>query len=170
VSSSWASATVLYLPDQEFLLPQSLCEWLPENQPAYFVSNVVDNLNLSGWMRRMATNTARTKSNTISQIRIALMKGSDGLVRGYNSQAAVEPGLHLIVEQSVTPAANNKQQLEPMVQVIEQQSGQRPAGILADGGIARRRTWSIWRLAVSRDTTRSRPIPQPASSSMTNTG
>src|ERR1700674_3086164 len=63
-----------------------------------------------------------------------LMQGSDGLVQGYNAQAAVEPGLQLIVGQSVTPAANDKQQIEPMVQVIEQQSGQRPAGILADSG------------------------------------
>jgi len=63
-----------------------------------------------------------------------LMKGSDGLVQGYNAQAAVEPGLQLIVGQSVTPAANDKQQIEPMVQVIEQQSGQRPTGLLADSG------------------------------------
>jgi hypothetical protein len=63
-----------------------------------------------------------------------LMKGSDGLVQGYNAQAAVEPGLQLIVGQSVTPAANDKEQIEPMVQVIEQQSGQRPASILADNG------------------------------------
>ena len=63
-----------------------------------------------------------------------LMKGSDGLVQGYNAQAAVEPVLQLIVGQSVTPAANDKQQIEPMVQVIEQQSGQRPTGLLADSG------------------------------------
>src|SRR6201997_1156968 len=63
-----------------------------------------------------------------------LMKGSDGLVQGYNAQAAVEPALQLIVGQSVTPAANDKQQIEPMVQVIEQQSGQRPRGLLADSG------------------------------------
>ena len=46
----------------------------------------------------------------------------------------MEPGLQLIVGQSVTPAANDKEQIEPMVQVIKQQSGQRPAGILADNG------------------------------------
>src|SRR6202163_3170732 len=63
-----------------------------------------------------------------------LMQGSDGLVQGYNAQAAVEPVLQLIVGQSVTPAANDKEQLEPMVQVIEQQSGQRPTGLLADSG------------------------------------
>ena len=63
-----------------------------------------------------------------------IMMGSDGFVQGYNAQAAVEPALQLIVGQSVTPAANDKEQIEPMVQVIEQQSGQRPAGLLADSG------------------------------------
>ena len=36
-----------YLPDQEFLLPPSLRDWLPESHLVYFVSNVIDNLNLS---------------------------------------------------------------------------------------------------------------------------
>src|SRR3981081_189643 len=36
-----------YHPDQELLLPPSLREWLPENHLVYFVSDVVDNLNLT---------------------------------------------------------------------------------------------------------------------------
>src|ERR1700732_4111114 len=36
-----------YLPEQGFLLPPSLREWLPENHLIYFVSDVVDHLNLS---------------------------------------------------------------------------------------------------------------------------
>jgi transposase len=63
-----------------------------------------------------------------------IMKGADGIVQGYNAQAAVEPALLLIVGQSVTEAANDKQQLKPMVELIEQQSGQRPEAILADNG------------------------------------
>ena len=63
-----------------------------------------------------------------------LMKGSDGWVQGYNAQAAVEPTLQLIVGQSVTQAGNDKEQIAPMVEVIERQSGQRPAAILADNG------------------------------------
>jgi transposase len=63
-----------------------------------------------------------------------IMKGADGFVQGYNAQAAVEPTLLLIVGQSVTEAANDKKQLMPMVEIIEQQSGQRPAAILADNG------------------------------------
>jgi hypothetical protein len=37
-----------------------------------------------------------------------LMKGSDGLVQGYNAQAAVEPLFQLIVGQTVTQAKNNR--------------------------------------------------------------
>ncbi len=36
-----------YYPDEELLLPPSLRDWLPEKHPAYFVSDVVDNLGLS---------------------------------------------------------------------------------------------------------------------------
>jgi len=63
-----------------------------------------------------------------------IMKGADGFVQGYNAQAAVEPEMLLIVGQIVTEAANDKQQLEPMVEAIERQSGQRPEAILADSG------------------------------------
>jgi transposase len=36
-----------YLPEQDFLLPPSLRDWLPEGHLAYFVSDVVDQLDLS---------------------------------------------------------------------------------------------------------------------------
>src|SRR5258707_2725300 len=36
-----------YLPDQDLLLPPSLRDWLPENHLVYYVSDVVDQLNLS---------------------------------------------------------------------------------------------------------------------------
>jgi transposase len=63
-----------------------------------------------------------------------IMKGADGFVQGYNAQAAVEPTLLLIVGQGLTQAANDKQQLLPMVEAITQQAQQRPAAILADSG------------------------------------
>lgn len=63
-----------------------------------------------------------------------IMKGPDGFIQGYNAQAAVEPMLQLIVGQTVTAATHDKQQLEPMIAVIEEQSGQRPEEILADSG------------------------------------
>jgi transposase len=36
-----------YLPDRNFLLPPSPSDWLPEDHLAYFVSDVVDQLDLS---------------------------------------------------------------------------------------------------------------------------
>jgi len=63
-----------------------------------------------------------------------IMKGADGFVQAYNAQAAVEADFQLIVGQSVTQATNDKEQLMPMVEAIEEQSGQRPEEILTDSG------------------------------------
>jgi IS5 family transposase len=63
-----------------------------------------------------------------------IMKGSDGYVQGYNAQAAVESVSQLIVGQAVTQDANDKKQVTPMVETIEQQSGQKPEQLVADSG------------------------------------
>lgn len=63
-----------------------------------------------------------------------IMKGPDGFVQAYNTQVAVEPVLQLIVGQTVTQAANDKQQLAPMVEAMKEQSGQKPEEVLADSG------------------------------------
>jgi transposase len=63
-----------------------------------------------------------------------IMKGADGFVQAYNAQAVVEPDLQLIVGQTVTAASNDKEQLLPMLEVVEQQSGHRPEVVLADSG------------------------------------
>jgi transposase len=63
-----------------------------------------------------------------------IMKGADGFVQGYNAQAAVEPDFQLIVGQTVTAEANDKEQLLPMLDQVELQSGQRPGEVLADSG------------------------------------
>ena len=63
-----------------------------------------------------------------------IVKGADGFVQGYNTQIAVEPAFQLIVGQQVTQAANDKQQLVPLVEKIEEQCGQKPQGVVADSG------------------------------------
>lgn len=63
-----------------------------------------------------------------------ILKGPDGFVQGYNTQIAVEPVFQLIVGQRVTQAANDKQQMVPLIEAIEEQSGQKPEGVLADNG------------------------------------
>jgi transposase len=63
-----------------------------------------------------------------------MLKGPDGFLQGYNTQIAVEPVFQLIVGQRVTQAANDKQQMVPLIEAIEEQSGQKPEGVLADNG------------------------------------
>jgi hypothetical protein len=63
-----------------------------------------------------------------------IMKGADGLVQAYNAQIAGEENFQLIVGQAVRQAANDKEQLCPMVETIEEQSGQTPEDVLADSG------------------------------------
>jgi hypothetical protein len=59
---------------------------------------------------------------------------SEGFVQAYNPQIVVEPGLQLIVGQAVTQATNDKEQVGPMMAVVEAQSGQRPEAVIADSG------------------------------------
>jgi transposase len=63
-----------------------------------------------------------------------IMKGADGFVQGYNCQVAVEESFQLIVGQAVTQQANDKEQLKPMVKVIQEQSGHKPGKLLVDSG------------------------------------
>lgn len=65
-----------------------------------------------------------------------ILKGADGFVQGYNAQIAVESETQLIVGQTITQAANDKQQLLPMIDHVEQQAGQRPEEVVADNGYA----------------------------------
>jgi transposase len=52
---------VPYLPQQEFLLPPSLQEWLPQGHLAYFISDTVDALDLSAFHRRYANGGPRNQ-------------------------------------------------------------------------------------------------------------
>jgi transposase len=64
-----------------------------------------------------------------------MMKSSrEGFVQAYNAQIVVEPEWQLIVGQAVTQAANDKEQVAPMMAVVEAQSGQRPEAVIADSG------------------------------------
>lgn len=62
------------------------------------------------------------------------MKTHNGWVQGYNGQAMVDTDSQVIVAQAVTNEANDKQQLEPMVERCEAIHGNRPDELLADAG------------------------------------
>jgi len=52
----------------------------------------------------------------------------------YNAQAAVDEECQVIVAAQVTQAANDKEQLQPMVEEIEARTGERPDQLSADAG------------------------------------
>lgn len=63
-----------------------------------------------------------------------IMKGGDGFIQGYNAQVAVDSQSQMIVGQTVTQETNDKRQIVPMVETVEQQAGERPTEIVADSG------------------------------------
>jgi transposase len=63
-----------------------------------------------------------------------IMKGPDGFVQAFNTQVTVESVSQLIVGQTVTQESNDKQQVAPMVAIVEEQAGQKPKELLADSG------------------------------------
>jgi transposase len=63
-----------------------------------------------------------------------IMKSQDGFVQAYNAQAAVDADSQVIVAQLVTQAANDKQQLAPMVAQIKENTGRQAEELSADSG------------------------------------
>jgi transposase len=50
-----------YLPDQDFLLPHSMREWLPEGHLAYYINDTVDSLDLRAFHARYAKDGPRNQ-------------------------------------------------------------------------------------------------------------
>lgn len=44
-----STSYIPYLPDQQYLMPSALQEWLPEGHLAYFISDTIQSLNLSAF-------------------------------------------------------------------------------------------------------------------------
>jgi transposase len=62
-----------------------------------------------------------------------IMKTADGFQQCYNAQVAVTVGTQFIVAEDVVTAANDKQQLQPMVEQVLA-NGAEPDGVIADSG------------------------------------
>jgi len=63
-----------------------------------------------------------------------IMKTRQGYIQGYNAQAAVDSENQIIVGQTVTQDCNDQKQLEAMMTVIKEQSGETAQALLADAG------------------------------------
>ena len=62
-----------------------------------------------------------------------IMKTTDGFQQCYNAQLAVTVGTQFVVAEDVVTAANDKQQLQPMVEQVLANVDE-PAGVIADSG------------------------------------
>jgi len=65
-----------------------------------------------------------------------IMPSSEGFVQGYNAQAAVDIDTHLIVENHITQQPNDKQEIKPALERMNEMEGSlgTPDGLLADAG------------------------------------
>ncbi len=65
-----------------------------------------------------------------------IMLSTEGFVQAYNAQAAVGLDSHLIVENHITQQANDKQQIEPALERLNEMADSlgKPEGLLADAG------------------------------------
>ncbi|MCA1961689.1 MAG: transposase [Desulfomonile sp.] len=108
-----------YDPDQLLLLPPDLRLWLPEGHLAWFVSDMVDGLDLS-----------RTDPEG------HIMKGNatKSFEQAYNAQLAVDCAPQIILSADVTQQANDKNQLVPLMEQIEANTGQIPDRMPVDSG------------------------------------
>ena len=88
------------------------------------------------WQRAKAgVPDAKSQGNLTDPESRLMMDGmSKTYVQGYNAQAAVTEGSHIIVGQTVTQEPNDRQQLTPMLQQVEQNVGSTPELTTADAG------------------------------------
>ncbi|BDT65874.1 IS1182 family transposase ISKpn6 [Comamonadaceae bacterium OS-1] len=56
-----STSYVAYHPEQQQLLPPALQDWLPQGHLAYFISDTVDNLDLSVFHARYASGGPRNQ-------------------------------------------------------------------------------------------------------------
>jgi transposase len=63
-----------------------------------------------------------------------ILKTKDGFIQGYNAQAAVDAASQVIVAHGLSNAGNDQQQLAPMLDAIEANTGELPDELSADAG------------------------------------
>lgn len=87
--------------------------------------------------RKLPVDTPREKEQrnfTDPDSRIMKDGATKAWVQGYNAHAAVDDQAQIIVAADVTQQTNDKQQLEPMVEQIKSNTGQKPDQLSADNG------------------------------------
>src|SRR5262249_25709857 len=90
-----------------------------------------DRKTLEEWIDRAIANADPKKRQNPSEKEAVVLKNC-GL--GYNAQTVVDDQAELIVEQNVVAAANDQEQLIPMLDRVHERFGQTATETVADGG------------------------------------
>ena len=162
--SRMAKGFLPYSLEQHLLLPPDMRSWLDDGHLALFVSDVVDQLDLSaifaaypkdddrgraGYHPTMmvklrvhgyaigVTSSRKLEKKTTEDVAFRIMpdganKGS--FVQGHNAQIAVDGHAQIIVAALVTQTPNDKQQLEPMAELVAKNVGRLADVTSADAG------------------------------------
>lgn len=79
-----------YAPDQMYLLPQSMKEWLPKEHLAYFISDVVEQMNLSSIYNDYKEHRGQPPYSPLMMVKVWLYAFSQGI----RSSRQVEKALY----------------------------------------------------------------------------
>jgi hypothetical protein len=93
------------------------------------------------WRREAAASGGKKPprvSTTEAEARMMKQPDGGGWALGYNLQLVSEPRNRFVGGVAVSTAANDQQQLEPGVAVVEQATGRRPRRVVTDSGYATR--------------------------------
>ncbi|HEY1879936.1 MAG TPA: transposase, partial [Caulobacteraceae bacterium] len=63
-----------------------------------------------------------------------IMKTKDGVIQGYNAQAAVDGQAQIIVAQGLTASSSDQAQMAPLLDAIKANTGRNPDEVSADAG------------------------------------
>lgn len=98
-----STSYVPYQPDQQYLLPCALQEWLPQGHLAYFISDTVDSLNLGAFHARYAGGGSRNQPfHPAMMVKVLIY----GYATGVFSSRKIAKKLHEDVAFRVLGAAN----------------------------------------------------------------
>jgi transposase len=98
-----ATSYLPYLPDQDFLLPPSMSEWLQEGHLAYYVSDTVDSLDLGAFHARYDKGGARNQPfHPAMMVKVLLY----GYATGVFSSRKIAAKLHEDVAFRILAAGN----------------------------------------------------------------
>ncbi len=128
-----STSYVPYQPDQQYLLPCALQEWLPAGHLAYFISDTVDSLDLGAFHARYASGGPRNQPfHPAMMVKILVY----GYATGVFSSRKIARKLHEDVAFRVLAADNfpDVHQLLPVLHAVNANTEAHPEQALADAG------------------------------------